>query len=179
MKAVVYNGPRDVSVESVPDAKIEQPNYVIVKITTTNICGSDLHMYEGRTDFKPGGVFGHEDTGEVVEVGPGISRIKKGDQSAFLSTSVVASVKTVKQVLPHIASPFTQEWPGLLMALPAWGLFRADKRNTSASPTATSIVCAFLRTQRKSRTIMHFCPTYFPPVGTVPALHVSNLVSRL
>ena len=80
MKAVVYNGPRDVSVKNVPDARIEQPNDVIVKITTTNICGSDLHMYEGRTDFKPGGVFGHENTGEVVEVGPGISRIKKGDQ---------------------------------------------------------------------------------------------------
>ena len=80
MKAVVYNGPRDVSVENVPDAKIEQANDVIVKLTTTNICGSDLHMYEGRTDFKKGGVFGHENTGEVVEVGPGISRIKKGDQ---------------------------------------------------------------------------------------------------
>lgn len=72
--------PRDVSVKSVPDAKIEQPNDVDVKITTTNICGSDLHMYEGRADFEPGGVFGHENTGEVVEVGPGISRIKKGDQ---------------------------------------------------------------------------------------------------
>src|SRR3984885_9513482 len=80
MKAVVYNGPRDVSVKNVPDARIEQPNDVVIKITTTNICGSDLHMYEGRTDFKPGGVFGHENTGEVVEVGPGISRIKKGDQ---------------------------------------------------------------------------------------------------
>ena len=54
MKAVVYNGPRDVSVKNVPDARIEQPNDVVVKITTTNICGSDLHMYEGRTDFKTG-----------------------------------------------------------------------------------------------------------------------------
>jgi glutathione-independent formaldehyde dehydrogenase len=80
MKALVYNGPRDVSVKKVPDPKIEQPNDVVVKITTTNICGSDLHMYEGRTDFKPGSIFGHENTGEVVEVGPGISRIKKGDQ---------------------------------------------------------------------------------------------------
>jgi glutathione-independent formaldehyde dehydrogenase len=59
MKAVIYNGPRDVSATNVPDAKIEQPNDVIVKITTTNICGSGLHMYEGRTDFKPEGMFGH------------------------------------------------------------------------------------------------------------------------
>ena len=60
MKALVYNGPRDVSVKDVPDAKIERPTDVLVKITSTNICGSDLHMYEGRTDFKPGSVFGHE-----------------------------------------------------------------------------------------------------------------------
>lgn len=72
MKAVVYNGPRDVSVKDVPDARIEQPNDVLVKITTTNICGSNLHMYEGRTDFEPGGVFGHENTGEVIEAGPGV-----------------------------------------------------------------------------------------------------------
>lgn len=79
MKALVYKGARDVSVESVPDAKIEQPNDVVVKITTTNICGSDLHMYEGRTDMKSGMVLGHENTGDVVEVGSGISRIKVGD----------------------------------------------------------------------------------------------------
>jgi glutathione-independent formaldehyde dehydrogenase len=65
MKAAVYNGLRDVTVKSVPDAKIEQPNDVIVKkIRTTNICGSDLRMYEGRTDFKPGGIFGRENTGD-------------------------------------------------------------------------------------------------------------------
>ena len=46
MKAVVYNGPRDISVKNVPDAKIERPTDVLVKITSTNICGSDLHMYE-------------------------------------------------------------------------------------------------------------------------------------
>src|ERR1039457_7495175 len=50
MKALVYHGTKDVSVDSVPDAKIEKPTDVVVKITTTNICGSDLHMYEGRTN---------------------------------------------------------------------------------------------------------------------------------
>ncbi len=53
MKAVVYNGPRDVSVKMFLTPEFSSPNDVIVKITTTNICGSDLHMYEGRTDFKP------------------------------------------------------------------------------------------------------------------------------
>jgi len=79
MTAVVYNGPRDVSVKDVPDAKIERPTDVLVKITSTNICGSDLHMYEGRTNFEQGRVFGHENLGKVVEIGSAVDRIKVGD----------------------------------------------------------------------------------------------------
>ena len=79
MKGLVYNGPNDVSVMEVPDAKIEDPNDVLVKITTTNICGSDLHMYEGRTDLEPGRVLGHENMGEVAEVGDAVSKVKVGD----------------------------------------------------------------------------------------------------
>lgn len=79
MKALVYNGPRDVSVSEVPDARIERPTDVLVKITSTNICGSDLHMYEGRTDFDKGRIFGHENLGEVIEVGGGVDKIKVGD----------------------------------------------------------------------------------------------------
>lgn len=79
MKAVVYNGPRDVSVKNVPDAKIEKPTDVLVRITSTNICGSDLHMYEGRTDLEKGKIIGHENLGEVIEVGNAVDRIKVGD----------------------------------------------------------------------------------------------------
>ena len=57
MKAIVYNGSRDIAVKDVPNAKIEHPNDVLVRITSTNICGSDLHMYEGRTDFQPGSIW--------------------------------------------------------------------------------------------------------------------------
>ncbi len=80
MRAVVYNGPRDVTVNEVPDAKVEQPTDAVVKITATNICGSDLHMYEGRTDLEAGKVIGHENLGEVVEVGPGVVKVKVGDR---------------------------------------------------------------------------------------------------
>ena len=80
MKAVVYQGPRDVAVTDVPDAKIERPTDVLVKVTTTNICGSDLHMYEGRTSFEQGRTFGHENMGEVVEVGQGVEKVKVGDR---------------------------------------------------------------------------------------------------
>ena len=52
---------------------------MLVRITSTNICGSDLHMYEGRTDFQPGGVFGHENLGQVIEVGSAVERVKVGD----------------------------------------------------------------------------------------------------
>ena len=79
MKALVYNGPKDVSVKEVPDAKIEKATDVVVEITTTNICGSDLHMYEGRTDVEKGKVLGHENLGKVVEVGKAVDSIKEGD----------------------------------------------------------------------------------------------------
>jgi glutathione-independent formaldehyde dehydrogenase len=79
MKALVYYGQRDVRVTEMPDPKIEQPTDVLVRITTTNICGSDLHMYEGRTDMETGRILGHENLGEVIEVGKGVVNIKVGD----------------------------------------------------------------------------------------------------
>lgn len=79
MRAVVYNGPRNIEVKEVPDAKIEKATDVLVKITSTNICGSDLHMYEGRTDFGSGNIFGHENLGVVIEIGKAVDRIKVGD----------------------------------------------------------------------------------------------------
>ncbi|WP_262286804.1 alcohol dehydrogenase catalytic domain-containing protein [Micromonospora sp. MA102] len=69
MKAVVYYGPKTVSVKEVPDARLERPADALVRITTTDTCGSDLHRYDGRTDMQPGRVLGHENLGEVIEVG--------------------------------------------------------------------------------------------------------------
>lgn len=80
MRALVYNGPRDVRISNVPDAQIERATDVLVRITTTNICGSDLHMYEGRTDVEKGKVLGHENLGEVVEIGAAVDRVKVGDR---------------------------------------------------------------------------------------------------
>jgi glutathione-independent formaldehyde dehydrogenase len=79
MKALVYNGPRDVRIAEVPDPKIEKATDVLIKITTTNICGSDLHMYEGRTDVEKGKVLGHENLGQIIEVGKAVDRLKVGD----------------------------------------------------------------------------------------------------
>jgi len=80
MRAVVYNGAYDVELREVPDPRIEHPADAIVRITTTNICGSDLHMYEGRTSVEEGKILGHENMGIVEEVGPAVFRVKKGDR---------------------------------------------------------------------------------------------------
>jgi threonine dehydrogenase-like Zn-dependent dehydrogenase len=80
MKALVYHGPLNVSVDNVAEARIERPTDVLVRITTTNICGSDLHMYEGRTDMPPNSVLGHENMGEVIEVGEAVDRVEVGDR---------------------------------------------------------------------------------------------------
>ena len=80
MKAVVYRGPFSVAVENVLDPEQQYPNDVIVKITSSCICGSDLHMYEGRTAAKPGIIFGHENLGVVQEVGSAVRTLEVGDR---------------------------------------------------------------------------------------------------
>ncbi len=80
MRAVVYKEPFKVAVEEVDDPRIQAPTDAIVRVTSTAICGSDLHMYEGRTGAEPGIVFGHETMGIVEEVGDGVARIERGDR---------------------------------------------------------------------------------------------------
>ncbi len=80
MKAIVYNNPFDVAVRDIDEPKIQEPTDVIIKITSTGICGSDLHMYDGHTAAKPGLVFGHEPMGVVQKVGDDIKLVKEGDR---------------------------------------------------------------------------------------------------
>jgi glutathione-independent formaldehyde dehydrogenase len=80
VKAVVYKGPYQIAVEDVAEPRIEAPADALIKITTSNICGSDLHMFEGRTSVEEGKVLGHENMGIVAETGPAVSRFKPGDR---------------------------------------------------------------------------------------------------
>jgi threonine dehydrogenase-like Zn-dependent dehydrogenase len=81
MKAVCWNGKRNVSVERVPDPSILNPRDAIVRITTTAICGSDIHLYNGYVPtMEAGDILGHEFMGEVVEVGPGVTNLSAGDR---------------------------------------------------------------------------------------------------
>jgi len=81
MRAVTFHGKRDVRVDSVPDPKIEQPTDAVIKVTSTGICGSDLHLYEVMGAFMDeGDILGHEPMGIVQEVGPEVTHIKAGDR---------------------------------------------------------------------------------------------------
>ena len=81
MKAVTWHGKRDVRVEEVPDPRIEEPTDAVIRVTTTNICGSDLHLYETLGPFMDtGDVLGHEPMGIVQEVGAETGDLKVGDR---------------------------------------------------------------------------------------------------
>ncbi len=81
MRALTWHGKHDVRVETVPDPKIVNSRDAIIRVTSTAICGSDLHLYDHTIPtMKAGDVLGHEFMGEVVEVGPGNARLKVGQR---------------------------------------------------------------------------------------------------
>ncbi len=80
MKAVVYEDVKQIRVDEVPDPTVEHPADAIVRITTSGICGSDLHFYSGKAPLMPGETIGHEAVGVVEETGPEVGRFKQGDR---------------------------------------------------------------------------------------------------
>lgn len=87
MKAVVFHDVGDIRLEDVPEPKVQQPNDAIVRITSSAICGTDLHFVRGTfTGMKPGRILGHEAVGIVEEVGKNVRNLKKGDRVVVPST---------------------------------------------------------------------------------------------
>lgn len=81
MKALVYHGPKDVRVDDKPKPAIEHPEDIILKITNTAICGSDLHLFHGNVNgMEPGQTLGHEFMGVVEKAGDRVTEVKKGDR---------------------------------------------------------------------------------------------------
>ncbi|MFP3724336.1 zinc-dependent alcohol dehydrogenase [Priestia filamentosa] len=80
MKAVTYQGKKEIAVKEVEAPKIQDAQDVIVKITSTAICGSDLHLYQGNFPLPIGYVIGHEPMGIVEDIGPEVTKVKKGDR---------------------------------------------------------------------------------------------------
>jgi threonine dehydrogenase-like Zn-dependent dehydrogenase len=81
MKALTYHGARDVRVETVPDPVLQAPDDIILRVTATAICGSDLHIYRGKMPMmESGDILGHEFMGIVEDVGPEVTAVKRGDR---------------------------------------------------------------------------------------------------
>lgn len=81
MRALTYHGAHSVKVDTVPDPVIQEPDDIILQVTATAICGSDLHLYRGKISAtEHGDIFGHEFMGIVAEAGPGVTAVQKGDR---------------------------------------------------------------------------------------------------
>src|SRR5690606_35896981 len=81
MRAVTWQGKHDVRVDNVDDPRIEDPRDIIVRVTSTAICGSDLHLYDGYiATMEKGDILGHEFMGEVVETGSDVQNVRLGDR---------------------------------------------------------------------------------------------------
>ena len=92
MRALTWHGKHDVRVETVPDPEIINPRDIVIKVTSTAICGSDLHIYDSFIpSMHRGDVLGHEFMGEVVEVGSENKKLKVGDRVTVRVMSVVPS----------------------------------------------------------------------------------------
>ena len=84
MRALTWQGKRDVRVETVPDPAIDKPDDVVIRVTASGICGSDLHLYEVMSPFLDAGdVLGHESMGIVEEVGPEVTHVSVGVSVVF------------------------------------------------------------------------------------------------
>jgi len=119
MKALVWHGKDDVRIDKVDDPHIVDPTDVIVKITATAICGSDLHLLDGyQPTMKSGDILGHEPMGIVEEVGRSVKKLKKGDRVVVPLSSHAASVFSARRnCFPRASDPIrTARWRPRLWA---------------------------------------------------------------
>src|SRR5438270_9228457 len=98
MKAVVWRGDRTLDIETVEDARLEAPTDVLMRLTSTAICGTDLHIYEGRMGDANGMVIGHEPLGVVEEVGSAVVSIRKGDRVVVIGVFLPNDAKPVGEI---------------------------------------------------------------------------------
>jgi threonine dehydrogenase-like Zn-dependent dehydrogenase len=101
MRATVWHDKRDVRVENVPDPAIEEDTDAVIRVTSSGLCGSDLHLYEVLTPFMtPGDILGHEPMGVVEEVGSAVTNLKPGDRVVVPFQIACGSCWTCRQGLP-------------------------------------------------------------------------------
>jgi glutathione-independent formaldehyde dehydrogenase len=154
VKAVVYEGPRKIKVQEVPDARLERPTDALVKITSTNICGSDLHMYEGRTDVEKGKVLGHENLGRIAEVDEAVDRIKVGDLVCLPFNVSCGFCRNCERGFTGFCLTTNPGNAGAAYGYAGMGPTRAVRPNTSAYHMPTSIASGYLPMPKKKKRTM-------------------------
>ena len=108
---------------------------MIVKTIATNICGSDLHMYRGRTDFKTGLAFGHEITGEIVEIGSEVTQLQVGDWISVPFNISCGTCLNCKARKTNFCMSVNKQYPGVL-----GGRLRVSTVTTSAQQSICTVV---------------------------------------
>jgi glutathione-independent formaldehyde dehydrogenase len=169
MRALVYHGSGKVSVDEVPDATIEKPTDALIRITTTNICGSDLHMYEGRTDVEEGKVLGHENMGEVIAVGAGVDRVKVGDMVCLPFNIGCGFCKNCEAGLTGFCLTANPPNAGAAYGYADMGPYNGGQAELLRGRTRTGTPWCCPRTRGRSRTTTSCCPTSCPPATTAPS----------
>lgn len=115
MKAIVYEGMKNVKVRNIGDPRILNGDDIIVKVTSTAICGSDLHLIHGMVPNMPQGfVLGHESMGIVEETGKEVHKVKKGDRVIFLSLFLAVTAGIAGMICgASVITPMPTEKPEL------------------------------------------------------------------
>jgi hypothetical protein len=168
VKALVWHGPKDVRVDTVDDSVVQDPTDAIVRVTTTGLCGSDLHLYEVLSAFMtPGDILGHEPMGVVEAVGSQVSNLRVGQRvvvpfniscgRCFMCDEGLQSQCETTQV--------TEQGMGaaLFGYTKLYGSVPGGKPNCFVYPTPTTDPSSFPKAHRT--TASSTCPTYCPPPG--------------
>ncbi len=136
MQAVVFKGPYEVAVEEVPDPRLEHSRDALVRITSAAICGTDLHIYEGRTAAEPGQILGHEPMGVVTEVGEAVVSIRPGDRVAVTFSVACGHCLNCLRGWPNTCLTINREAPASAFGMGRPGDFSGGQAECMRVPFA-------------------------------------------
>ncbi len=164
MKAISYEGVRKMSVSHHAKPTIQSPNDALLRVTTSGICGSDLHMYDGRTPLDKGTVVGHEIMGIIEEVGEAVDSIKVGDRVVLPFNIACGYCFNCHRGHTEACLTMNLKSPMPPMAMQEWGPIKEDRQNLYWCLTQTLTASNFLaKRETNGKMISYFFLTYFPP----------------
>lgn len=164
MKAVSYEAKHKMTVGSHPKPELRSATDALLRVTTSGICGSDLHMYDGRTGLDKGTVVGHEIMGIIEEVGEGVSSIKPGDRVVLPFNIACGSCFNCHQGNTHACLTMNPENAGAAYGYAGMGPYQGGQAEYVLVPFA-DFNCLKLPGKEGDSGKMTFCccPTYFQP----------------